>query len=317
MSFFKYIKTVLRNFKNNFFLLGKFDIQEDIISRCRTSINQARKNIIINYFEINRDEAAQYAEEIQYLKTQRDLPMIPYAQVKEIEQTIQVDYDKKMALPYVLHNGKKLFFPKHWSVEDVRKQYLYFIERENIIGGGFTTKAPHQYQSGDFKIEPGDILLDIGCAEGLVALDSIEKTKQTILYESDPIWDAPLKATFEPYKDKVKIISKWVGDKDSATTTTLNSSTQGLENETFFVKMDIEGAEELVVRGNPDFFKKRKVKVACCTYHKIEHFENINSIFKDWNYSTSPSDGFVLCFVDNTFMPPFFRKGLIRATNIA
>lgn len=316
MSFFNYIKTVAKNFKNNFFLLGKYDIQEDIISRCRTSINQARKNIIINYFEINSDEATQYAEEIQYLKTQRDLPMFPYPQAKKLEQSIQADYDRKKGLPYVLHNGKKLFFPNHWSVEDAIKQYLCFIERENIIGGEYTKKTPHQYQTDSFKIEAEDILLDIGCAEGLVALDSIEKTKQTILYESDPIWEAPLKATFEPYKNKVKIISKWVGDKDSTTTTTLNSSTQGLENETFFVKMDIEGAEELVVRGNSDFFKTRKVKVACCTYHKIEHFENLNSIFKNWHYSTTPSDGFVLCFIDNTFMPPFFRKGLIRATNI-
>ena len=316
MSFSKYIKTITRNLKNNFFLLGKYDIQEDIISRCRTSINQARKNIIINYFEINRDEAAQYAEEIQYLKSQQDLSMIPYAQIKKMELPIQADYDKKKGLPYVLHNEKKLFFPKHWSIEDARKEYRNFIERENIIGGGYTTKAPHQYQSDNFKIEPGDILLDIGCAEGLVALDSIEKTKQTILYEADPIWEAPLKATFEPYKNKIKIISKWVSDKDSKTTTTLSSSIQGLENETFFVKMDIEGAEELVVRGNSDFFKKRKTKVACCTYHKIEHFENINCIFKEWSYSTSPSDGFILCFIDNTFMPPFFRKGLIRATNI-
>lgn len=315
MKFLDYIQIIASNLNKNFHLLGKYNLETEFYNPCKI-INQMRKTLIEVYFETNKDEREKYTNELNYLKEQKDIVMFPYKQEKEFCGTIQAGFDKKKGLPYVLHDDKRLYFPKHWSVEESKKQYRYFIEKENLLGGGFTAKAPHQYQSDNFKIEPGDVLLDIGCAEGLVSLDSIEKTKKTILYEADPAWKAPLKATFEPYKDKVKIINKWASDKDSKKTTTISSSIQGLENETFFVKMDIEGAEESVIRGNTDFFKKRQVKVACCTYHKIEHFENLNVLFKSWNYVTSSSNGYILCFMDNEFRPPYFRKGLIRATNI-
>jgi len=166
------------------------------------------------------------------------------------------------------------------------------------------------------KISTGDILLDIGSAEGLLALDTIETTKRVFLFESDAMWIAPLEATFEPYKEKVSIINKYVSDSNSATTTTLSNAIQGFKDETFFVKMDIEGAEEFVIKENSDFFTKNQIKIACCTYHKKDHYQSISTILEKWGYMTHPSDGYILCFMYNDFMPPFFRRGVIRATNI-
>ena len=311
-----YVKKVIRNFFRNFHLLGKFDLQENYFDRLH-EIDQLRSAIICLYYKENPDEAKQYVDELEYLKNKRLFDMFPYCQVNTLEtDCVTAKIDKRNNLPYVLHEGKKLFFPSYWSLKEVSEKYRYYIERENLVGGKFASKAPHQYQSDQFKIESGDVLLDIGCAEGLIALDSIDDVKKVYLYEADPLWLPALRATFAPYKDKVVIINKWVGDRDDQTSVTLNSSVQEGADEHYFVKMDIEGAEELVVRGNSDFFRGKKIKAACCTYHKYEHYENLNNIFENWGYSISSSDGYMLCFMDGVFQWPYFRKGIIRANNI-
>ena len=311
-----YLKRVIINFLNNFHLLGKFDLQNDYL--CKFSqLDQLRNSLIDLYFKTNPTESSLYLDELNYLKSMNYQDMFPYKQIKALNSdSVIAQIDNHYRMPYVLHNGKKLFFPAYWSLKEVSEKYKYYIERENLLGGGFTSKAPHQYQSEQFKIESEDILLDIGCAEGLIALDSIDKLKKAYLYEADPLWSSPLRATFAPYKDKVVIINKWVGDKDDSMSVTLNSSVKEDSKEHFFVKMDIEGAEELVIKGNSDFFLNRQINAACCTYHKYEHYANLKDLFEKWGYSVSSSDGYMLCFMDNVFLPPYFRKGIIRASNI-
>ena len=309
-----YLKRVFSNLSKNFHLLGKYNFQKDFLSSL-SNLTQLRNAIIDLYFKANQEEKQQYLEELQYLQSANCCDMFPYKQIRRISD-IAAGIDKHYHLPYVLHNGKKLFFLEFWNIKEVIEKYRYYIERENLLGGGFTSKAPHQYQSEQFKIESGDILLDIGCAEGLIALDTIDNLKKLYLYEADPIWQRPLHATFAPYKDKVVIINKWVSDKDDSTSVTLNSSVKEDPMEHFFVKMDIEGAEEMVVKGNSDFFLNRKINVACCTYHKYNHYSILKDVFEKWGYSVSSSDGYMLCFMDNVFQSPYFRKGVIRASNI-
>lgn len=330
MSVFKYFQVVFSNFLHGFHFLGKIDLEQksadfdkEIFSlkasnaQLEFEINQLRKALIDLYYEVNKDEAGKYSHELSFLHSQRDITMFPYEKETHRSSPIYTEFDQQKGLPFVFHKNKRLYFPKEWSIDKVEETYRYFMETECLTAVDKGFKRPHQYQSGPFKIEEGDVLLDVGCAEGLVALDAIEIVKKVILFESDSIWEAPLKATFEPYKEKVEIINKLVGDKDDNATTTLSSFSRTLgEEETFFVKMDIEGAEEKVVKGNADFFKKKKIKVACCTYHRDEHFSNLSTIFENWGYSVTPSDGYILCFLDGVFKPPFFRKGLIRASNI-
>lgn len=311
-----YLKRVLFNLIKNFHLMGKYNIQDDYLNKLN-EIDRLRGFIVSLCLKNMPELAQQYSDELDFLDKKNIHDMFPYDQVKTLESDeILVGVDKRYKLPYVLHNGKKLFFPACWNPKEVSEKYKYYIERENLLGGGFTSKAPHQYQSEQFKIESGDILLDIGCAEGLIALDSIDNLKKLYLYEADPIWQRPLHATFAPYKDKVVIINKWVSDKDDSTSVTLNSSVKEDPMEHFFVKMDIEGAEEMVVKGNSDFFLNRKINVACCTYHKYNHYSTLKDVFEKWGYSVSSSDGYMLCFMDNVFQPPYFRKGVIRASNL-
>lgn len=314
MNILNYLHLVISNIIRNIHILGKYDFSN--FNQEYTEITTKLKKLAVsNYAENNPDFKEKFKDEISFINQNFTIDAIPYPCINKIGAiTCFIDNEKK--LPYIVHSGKKLFFPKHWSKEQCERCYKNYIEKENILGGNHTTKAPHQYTTNDFQIDKNDILLDIGCAEALLSLDVIDNVKKIYIFEYDSQWFAPLKATFEPYKEKVTFIKKFVADKNSLNTISLSSLFKNVSNESFFVKMDIEGAETTVLKGNPDFFNsKNKIKIACCTYHKKNDYIDIPKILTDYGYQFKFSEGFMLYYFDSDFTPPFFRKGIIRATN--
>lgn len=324
MTPFNFVKKTFSNFICNLHTLFKYNNEQDcikaiqaqnkIIFNLQENLLSARKEIIEIYFDLHKDEANQYRDELRYLKNAHTMVPFLYSQIKKINSPVS-GYDEKHKLSFVIHNNNRLYFPKGWSPETASNAYRNYIERENLLGGGYTEKAPHQYITESFHVEQGDIVVDAGCAEALFALDSVEKAKHLYLLETDAIWLKPLQATFSPYKDKVTIIQKFLGSEESENTVTLNSLFDKISKESFFVKMDIEGAEESVIQGSKDFLtSQNKIKLACCTYHKAQHAETISSLLKDMGYKLEFSDGYMLFPWDKNQQPPYFRKGLIRAT---
>ena len=74
-------------------------------------------------------------------------------------------------------------------------------------------RSPHRYfdHIEEFKDK---VLLDVGAAEGILSLMAIEQVKHVYLFECSEDWIDALNKTFEPWKDKVTIIKKFVSDKD-------------------------------------------------------------------------------------------------------
>lgn len=290
--------------------------QNKLISNLQEDILSVRKEIIEIYFDTHKDIANQYRSEICYLKSIQAMEPFPYPQIKRIDKPIS-GYDDKQKLPFVIHRNKHLYFPDNWSPALASKVYCNYIERENLLGGGYTEKAPHQYVTDSFQVEQNDIVVDAGCAEALFALDSIEKAKHIYLLEADTIWLKPLQTTFAPYKNKVTIIPKILSGEISENSITLNSLFNKYSNESFFIKMDIEGAEESVIQESKEFLtSQNKIKLACCTYHRARHAETISSLLKDLGYTFEFSNGYMLFPLDKNQQPPYFRKGLIRATRV-
>lgn len=315
----------LRNFLKNLCSMFKYNNEHDciriiqnqnrLISDLQEDLLSIRKEIVEIYFDSHKDEADQYRDELRYLKNAHTMIPFLYPQTKKINPPVS-GYDKKHKLSFVIHNNNRLYFPKGWSPESASNAYRNYIEQENLLGGGYTEKAPHQYVTESFHVEQGDIVVDAGCAEALFALDSIERAKHVYLLEADAIWFKPLQETFAPYKDKITIIPKFLSSENSENTVTLNSLFEKFREESFFIKMDIEGAEESVIQASKDFFtSQNKIKFACCTYHKARHAETIASLLSDMNYNFEFSDGYMLFPWDKQQQPPYFRKGLIRATN--
>ena len=317
--------TVFRNFFGNLRALFKYNHEHDCIKNLHSQNQRianlqeelflTKREIVKLYFDFHKEDANTYIDELAYLRDASNLDAFPYPQIKRIDNPI-TGFDHTLKLPFFIHNNKRLYFPKGWSPESACNAYRNYIERENLLGGGYTEKAPHQYITESFHVEQNDIVVDAGCAEALFALDSIGKAKHVYLLEANPIWLKPLQATFAPYKDKVTIIQKFLGGENSENTITLNSLFDKFSEESFFIKMDIEGSEESVIQGSKNFFtSQNKIKLACCTYHKVHHAETISSLLKDMGYKFEFSDGYMLFPWDKNQQPPYFRKGLIRATS--
>ncbi|MEI6853349.1 MAG: FkbM family methyltransferase, partial [Bacteroidota bacterium] len=169
----------------------------------------------------------------------------------------KVYFDEHIDLHYVLHNSKKLYFPRNFSIGRIKKLYGGLVIEQY-------EKSPHRYTNNDFSVHDGDILIDVGCADALFSLDQIEKVKSLILFENQDYWIEALHATFKPWENKVVIVNKFVDDHIDDNSTTLDHYLSGrILDEGCFIKIDVEGNELKVLYGAASFLKRASmVKIA-------------------------------------------------------
>jgi hypothetical protein len=210
---------------------------------------------------------------------------------------------------YVLHEGKKLFFKKTWEDTDI-KLYYNSLRIEQDSG------SPHHYfGKGEYLPSRDDTIADIGAAEGIWALSMIERCGKVYLFESDKEWITALEATFEPWKDKVVIVSRFVGAEDDGENfVTLDSYFQdkGID----LIKADIEGAEEDMLRGGASIFKDKVSKAVICSYHRHEDEQIIKSYLDGYGFDEiETSKGYMIfgTFEEEILEPPYLSRGLVFA----
>lgn len=259
--------------------------------------------------------ASTYKAELEHLSSIPcdEVTMFPYplcrtSRLGELETGVDG------GMPYVVHNGDRFYFPKNTSVGDLVNTYRYFVEEEGILGTGLREKSPHSYVSDSFKVEEGDVVVDIGCSDGLFALDNVHLASREYLFESWSRWFPALKATFAPFVDKVTLVNKMVTDKTAGNQVRLIDAIPNDPKNTYFIKMDIEGGERSVLAASKDFLKANKVKLSCCVYHRQDDDVFISSFLRELGYQVAYSDGYVLPLI-NGIRFPYFRRGVIHARN--
>lgn len=254
-----------------------------------------------------------YKEEVDYLAQipACETPIFPYPEVKA-RSTCSTG--RENGLPYVLHKGKKLFFPISTTEDEARISYLNYIDYEGLTGQGMLRKSPLSYVGANFKPEKGDVLIDIGSAEAVFSLDYIDDVSQVYIFEALEKWTKPLSQTFAPYKDKVLIITKLVSSRTSGNLIRLDEAIPTRQSSTYFIKMDIEGSEFDVLTASESFLRTNKIKLACCTYHRQDDAKNISNYLTKLGFKISFTDGYMLP-PHNGIRFPYFRKAMIHAVN--
>ncbi len=246
---------------------------------------------------------------LDYLKS-NPISVFPYPfQNKYIADNIEVFNDQEKGLRYVMLDGKRLYFKKRWSIKRIRHSFNELTREQD-------PQSPHHYLDDQFKIEEGEILVDIGVAEGNFALSAVEKASRLILFETDHEWIEALNATFEPWKDKVQIINKFVSNITDSKNTTLDDFLAHGEKITF-LKIDVDGAESRLLDGCKRILNDQKpLKLAICTYHKQNDEKEFTALLSRYGFKTSHSDGFMLFYYDKQITAPYLRRGLIRAVKL-
>lgn len=255
----------------------------------------------------------EFDEEVAYLREAGKAGVFPYPQVRT-GAPVTAACDEANGLSFVLHQGRKLYFPKEWSLKKTASAYRRYLEVENILGGGYTRKAPHQYQAENFRVQAGDVVVDAGAAEGLFALDVIDLARRVYVIESGAEWRAPLQATLAPFGDKAVLIPQTVAATDGPGRMRLATLLEQEPAPSWFIKMDIEGDEVAVLEELvPRLPAGVAWRFACAVYHREQGAEQIQALFARHGFQTEFSDGYMLYLYDPDLQYPYFRRGVLRA----
>lgn len=240
-------------------------------------------------------------EECEYMIKEGKALVFPYPWIKvHSPESISVYIDKEKNMPYVIADGHRLYFPRTFSKGEVREYFnSILIEQDK--------RSPHYYfDPSDEKLRDSTFL-DIGGAEGYITLTVLPYVKAAVIFECDEKWTDALKATFEPYHDKVKIVSKFAGGKDSGDIVRIDSIVKGKDN--IVLKIDVEGMEKEVLAGAEETLNKPDTKVFVCVYHQKQDEEELGALLREHGFQTSTTDGWMYFGNEDAS----FRRGIIRA----
>lgn len=265
------------------------------------------KSAILKFYNNSSSPLSEELKSVLNYIKHHSLSVFPYSfQDTYKKENIEVLCDREKKLRYVLLDGKKLYFKRRWSDRRIRHSFNELKKEQD-------PSSPHRYLCESFDINKDEVLADIGVAEGNFALGAVEKAKSLYLFETDKEWIEALNATFEPWKDKVHIINKFVGDKNTGNQTTLDGFFNNRE-EVSFLKIDVDGAEAKLLKGCEKILSKQTpLKIALCTYHKCNDDADFTALLKEKKFDLSHSDGYMLFLIDKKLKAPYFRRGLIRA----
>ncbi|MFI5337381.1 MAG: FkbM family methyltransferase, partial [Opitutales bacterium] len=226
--------------------------------------------------------------------------------------THPVHFDAAAGLHWVDHGGKKLYWRADRKAKRIPGDYAALLAEQD-------ERSPHRYLVPGFGVQPGDIVADVGCAEGNFALEVVERAAHVYLFEADERWVGALEATFRPWQDKVTITRSLVGrltsGGGSGGTLSLDDFFADKPAPTF-LKLDVEGHEAGVLEGaRRTLTRASGLRAAVCTYHRQEDEVMLAALLQELGFTPTASRGYMLLYRDPDFRPPYFRRGLLRATN--
>lgn len=213
---------------------------------------------------------------------------------------------EEQGMYYIDFNSKKLFFPKGTSKKTIIRYCNGIFEEQD-------PSSPHSYLSEEFNINENSIIADIGAAEGNFSLSIIDKVKKVYIFEADNVWTKALKKTFEPWQDKVEFVFAKVSNKNEKGYISLD---EFFKDKPFpnFLKLDVEGSENCVLKGAENIINQDNIQVAICTYHKCEDEKNFKTFFENKGYKTQFSNSYMIMYENGEdFKKPYIRRGVLRA----
>ena len=223
-----------------------------------SEMNKARRLSLLKNCEPIKNQPAEIQEAIRFLKTHRFSSLPYFWSLKYDNFTTKIYFDEQFSFHYIIFEGKKLYFPKHYS------QFQILWTMRGILKEQDQNSA-HCYLTDEFQVENESIVIDGGVAEGSFSLSIIERIKKLYLIECQLEWIEALQLTFLPWKDKVQIIGKYLSDSDSENTVSVDSFVEINQKENYFVKFDIEGYEMKAFEGMKKFFAETiSLKMCVC-----------------------------------------------------
>lgn len=275
-----------------------------IAKECIRCVFDDFKELVYKMYRANEDKEIQKFMNI--FMSQPTLEIYAF-EPNEIFMEMEIFYDNDLGLRYVIFEGKRLYLSRKCNTFQGKngKEYIRNIWEEQDLN------SPHLYEEKEIEVNEGDVLIDAGACEGNFSLHNIDKVSKVYLIECDSDWMEALRATFEPYKEKVVFCDKFLSDTDTETTITLDTL---VKEKADFIKMDIEGEEIKALNGAKRvLFENKHMKCSICAYHRHGDEDRIKQILNDKDFTTCVSKGYML-FIhdDDVWRFPELRRGIVR-----
>jgi FkbM family methyltransferase len=244
-----------------------------------------RLNILFFWAFINKNNVS-FSELLHFL-FQPKVNNIAKRYIKTIEKKDNFEVTFKSI-------DKKLFWPSKFSIHRL----------DQVVSETFDETDWHFYQKKHTEVESGDIILDIGTAEGLLPLSVIDRCQHIYMVEPSQTFCECLKKTFSEYPGKTTIFNAAVGNEDGIISFDENSLDGAVNEESFnnshkiaiskidtlfkngekitYLKADIEGFEQEMLKGAAETIKRNKPKIAITTYHIKNKPQEIIDIIKSY-----------------------------------
>jgi predicted RNA methylase len=289
------------------------------LSITRSSIRrEALRKTILAYYDAIPSNAwtPEQAEALSFLKSNK-FCLVPADWCNSyLNMPVKVYRDRAKKLNYAVLDDKKIYFRRYTDKgivqkavrelsyeQDVRSPHRYVTDENRILG---TLTVPGT-RNGHF-IKPGDIVADVGAADGIFSLSVADTASHIYLFECNPDWIPALEETFRDYSSKVTLVKKFVSDVEDENSVTLDGFFKGREDISF-LKADIEGAEPKMLRGAQELLRGKHIhKASVCVYHDMSHPTAFRQLFKDSGYHTQFTDGLML-----NRTKPYMLKGVLWA----
>lgn len=241
---------------------------------------------------------------IEYIDKKQRISLLNYDFVDEYSALqVEVLFDMNCQMFYVPYKGRKMYFPKDWDEEKVIHYYRSVVAEQD-------KRSPHCYTHADYEISHGDVVVDVGAAEGIFALDIIDMAKKVYLIEADQEWVEALQQTFKDDSEKVKIIRGFADCVAEGERITLDSL---LMEEVNYIKMDIEGYEKPALLGAKRLLQEsNQIKCAICAYHCKEDEIWIKDFLKEQGFVTDVSNGYICPdWTVEAYIDAELRRGIV------
>lgn len=222
------------------------------------------------------------------------------------DMNFNIEFDEIRRMYFVYHEGKRLYFAKSLgNRENVSEYYKNILMEQD-------SESPHRYIDEKFDVLDGDIVVDVGAAEGNFSLQVVDRVSKLYIIEADDEWIEALRETFRNYMDKVVIIKKYVTSMDLGKCATLDAMIKEPVN---FIKMDIEGNEWDALLGAKELIaRSQNVKCAICAYHADCDEFLIKDVFSKYGMESSTTAGYMWFpeTVRQTYVSTRLCRGVVR-----
>lgn len=276
---------MLRNIKEK---LHAVEVEDLIVGDEKNWNEELYEELIVKvmlkkYSDSTDPDIMDWVESIQSIQAVQSYPrslITPY-----LGFYADIQFDREYEMIYVMHNGKRMYYPKEYTPEQVYSSYRFVCIEQDL-------KSPHRYLDDTFYVDENSVVIDAGAAEGNFTLDIIDLASKVYVVECDEKWIEALEMTFAPYAEKVEIIPKMLGNKNEGDTITIDQIAGGEKID--FIKMDVEGAEGDALEGaEKTLLRNNNMKCLIATYHKKNMEQRVKRYLEDRQFEVSNTKGYL------------------------